>query len=538
MSVNSPVVNDKGPIIQPSAPPFNEPSFERFIKGAANAVATTASTATTTTASLLQKTSSAIERTPLTVLNFDPNTIAKIGEGGGTILPLATLIFALVFAAIVVAEMVIATSSTKSTNWADVRCEPQNLILAPFYGYNATENFNYCMKNSFNDQMKGYFGPMFGIFSATSSVLGGLIGGLQSVKVGFATLLGGVQNIIQEFVERLKMFFIRVQITSQRMKMLMYRIWGVVTAAMYIGSSMFTSATNFSGTIIFKFLDTFCFDPTTLLNVEGKGQIQISAVQIGDILLGQDGHKTRVVGTFRFHADGQEMVDMKGLHQDILVSTNHYIQHNQNWIRSGDHPNAIPTTAWSGGTQRPLICLNTEDNTIPIAGYTFRDYDETKEGDEACLEWISRALNGGRSAEGGLGKRYLKQMSAVHPDTEIRLLVGSRPAGEIQLGDILSTGSRICGVFRTEISESCTLPTGERVASGTLIFDPQTHLWRRAGDMYDVEAHEPILMVHCFALSGSTLQTVSDVFIRDYMEVCSPDTEKAYSNVLESSLYP
>ena len=129
-------------------------------------------------------------------------------------------------------------------------------------------------------------------------------------------------------------------------------------------------------------------------------------------------------------------------------------------------------------------------------------------------------------------------MSAVHPDTEIRLLVGSRPAGEIQLGDILSTGSRICGVFRTEISESCTLPTGERVASGTLIFDPQTHLWRRAGDMYDVEAHEPILMVHCFALSGSTLQTVSDVFIRDYMEVCSPDTEKAYSNVLESSLYP
>lgn len=129
-------------------------------------------------------------------------------------------------------------------------------------------------------------------------------------------------------------------------------------------------------------------------------------------------------------------------------------------------------------------------------------------------------------------------MSAMAPDTEIRLLIGSRRAEDIQLGDVLSTGSRICGLFKTEVSESCILPTGERMASGTLIFDPATHLWRRAGDMYTVETHEPILMVHCFALSGSTIQTVSDVFIRDYMEVCSPDTEEAYSNVLESSLYP
>ncbi len=529
MSVSSPVVNNPGP------PAY---TLEGIVTTAANAVATTATKAADVTASALQTTSSAIERTPLTVFNYDLAAIEKIGQGGGAILPLATLIVALVFAAIIVAEMVLATSSTKSTNWADVRCEPQNMILAPFYGYNATENFNYCMKNSFNTQMKGYFGPMFGIFSVVSSVLGGLIGGLQSVKVGFATLLGGVQNIIQEFVERLKMFFIRVQITSQRMKMLMYRIWGVVTAAMYIGASMFTSATNFSGTIIFKFLDTFCFDPSTAINVQDRGSIQIQDVRIGDVLVGKDGHKTRVIGTFRFNADGQEMVKLPSLYQDVLVSTNHYVKYGHTWIRSGEHPHAVPTAAWAGGTSRPLICLNTEDNTIPIGGYTFRDYDETTDGDEACLEWISRSLNGGRSAEGGLGQRYLKQMSAMAPDTEIRLLTGSRRAEDIQLGDVLSTGSRICGLFKTEVSESCILPTGERMASGTLIFDPATHLWRRAGDMYTVETHEPILMVHCFALSGSTIQTVSDVFIRDYMEVCSPDTEEAYSNVLESSLYP
>jgi hypothetical protein len=519
--------------------PVAEPLLETVVKTAANAAATATTQAIDGTTRLIKQTDAVIKQTPLTVFNYGLDAIEKVGQGGGAILPIATLLFALIFAAIVVAEMVISSGTSSNTNWSDVRCEPQNLILAPLYGYNATENFNYCMKGMFGDQMKGYFGPMFGIFSVVASVLGGLIGGLQSVKVGFATLLGGVQTIIKEFVERLKMFFIRVQITSQRMKMLMNRIWGVVTAAMYVGTSMFTTATNFSGTIIFKFLDTFCFDPTTILNVERKGPTQIQDIQIGDILLGK-GSKTRVVGLFRFHADGQEMVLLpRGDGQPpVLVSTNHYVLSDGKWIMAADHPKAVRTAAWSGGTQRPLICLNTEDNTIPIAGYTFRDYDETTVADKECLNWISKSLNGGRISEGGLGTRYLRQMSALGPETEIRLVVGSRRADEIQLGDILSTGGRICGILRTEVSESCWLPTGERVASGTLIFDPETHLWRRAGEMYTVEAHDPILMVQCFALSGSTLQTSSDVFIRDYMEVCSPDTEEAYSNALESSLYP
>lgn len=42
---------------------------------------------------------------------------------------------------------------------------------------------------------------------------------------------------------------------------------------------------NFSETIIFKFMDTFCFAPETLIDVDGKGRIPISEVKLGDVIL-------------------------------------------------------------------------------------------------------------------------------------------------------------------------------------------------------------------------------------------------------------
>jgi hypothetical protein len=416
-----------------------------------------------------------------------------------------------------------------SENWPKYRCSPTIMPFASLYGHDAAENFQFCIKNILQgkaDELLGPFGSVIATFLGTLSTL---IQSANSMRLQMATLVGGLSSITQEFQNRIVQLMFRVQLTAGRIKFLMYRLFATFYSVIYMGMSGITAVSNLGDSFLFKFLDTFCFDGNTLVDLEEKGLTPISKVQIGDRFSKTGG---KVTAVFRFACDGQPMVTIN----DILVSTNHYVQGSDGkWIQSKDHPLAIPTSPWVGGVENPLWCVNTSDHKIPIDDYIFLDYDETEEGDQETMDFTENRVNSfvKRSKRSKSTKVEIEEYSpTVSSTASLKMKEGHfKKVTDIQLGDELANG-RVAGIIQKEITRYCNLDT-ESVGEATLIWCPQKQEWRRAAEDYAVHTlQEPTPFYSFVVVSTAILELQSGHKIRDYVEVHSPDSEAAYTKAI------
>ena len=407
------------------------------------------------------------------------------------------------------------------SNWPEYRCRPDVMIMAGLYGHDAGENIEFCLNNGFQERAKTAMGPFYSFLMQFVKILVTLLASINSIRMIFATIVGSVTQIFSEFSTRIKAFMYRIQATAMRVKWLMGRVFASMYGVLYMGMSGMKAVTNFSNTFLFKFLDTFCFDPDTLIHT-ARGVIPIREVVIGDVLV-EDGSK--VTATFSFYSDGQDMVTLPSSSgAPILVSTNHYMLHEGSWIHTADHPNASPAEPWSGGIDRPLICLNTDTHQFKLGGYIFRDYDETEEGDYDTMYSVLEQLNGKPS------DINVKEYSCcVHEATRLKTASGVKQAKDIVLGEALSHG-QVVGVIKKEVSESCFIQ-GTSFAPGTAVWCEASNSWKRAGDLALLQSTPDTF--YSFVVSPSAcLETEAGLVFRDYVEIHSPDTEQAYSNAL------
>ena len=403
-------------------------------------------------------------------------------------------------------------------NWPKYRCTPSVMPFAALYGHNTAENFTFCLTNLMGTEMGGALGPVIQILGTIVATLVTLVEVANSIRLQSATMMGGINTLFQNFADRFKQLTSAIQMSAYRMKLLMGRLYGTFFALIYMSIAGMTAMQNFSQTILFNFLDTFCFDPDTPIEVEGKGFISIKEIAIGDVLRRT---QSKVTATFAFAADGQPMVELPG---GIVVSTNHYVYHLGHWIHAGDHPLAVKQGPWTGGLERPLICLNTSDHRIPIGSFTFLDYDETEEADGTTMDWVDSKLNGKPSTT----KRSYLYTTCAHPSTHLVLHDGThKRLDAVRLGDKLSTGE-VVGVIQKQTDTFCTLPTGEQVSPGSSVW--MDTKWIRAGDTIPSEHSEtPLLYRSLVVLGPASMETACGTFLRDYVEVHSPDAEQFYA---------
>ncbi len=409
-------------------------------------------------------------------------------------------------------------------DWANQRCSPLIMPFASFFDVDTKDNFEFCMGKIFNTHSQGYLGSIGGMFSSFTELLQSIFDSISSLRNVIASLGGGINVIFQEFTERISTFFFQLRISAIRIKMLMGRLYAILFSVMYMGMSGISGMSSFTNTFLFSFLDTFCFPGETEVMVEEKGTVRrvpIKDVKIGDVLVPG---RTRVTATFRFYSRGQAMVRLG----PVLVSTNHYVKHNGKLIMAGEHPNAIPHGPWDSDDH--LYCLNTSDHTIPIDYLTFMDYDETPEGDEATLQWIEEKINAKKST--AAHHSYADACFAIDETAKIRTKKGLVQAKEIKIGDQLSTGSEVVGLIRREVSEVCTLANGIRMTPATLYWDKNE--WKRLGQVHVYEKVN-CQMVSFVVTPNSQIELENGMRVRDYMEVCSPDSEQHYSALLEST---
>jgi hypothetical protein len=407
-------------------------------------------------------------------------------------------------------------------NWASMRCSPTVMPFAGIFGYNTKENFEFCMGKIFNTHSMPYFGSIGTMFSHSTVLLSEVFNSMDSMRNTIASLGGGINVIFQEFTERITNFFFRLRISAIHIKTLIGRMYAILFSVMYMGLSGITGMTSFTNTFLFSFLNTFCFPSDTLIHTINKGKIQIKDICIGDILYNTG---SKVTATFKFFARGQPMVKLGS----IIVSTNHYVSYLGKNIKAGDHPDAISIGNWE--SDEPLYCLNTSDNKIPIDEFIFLDYDETSEGDYDTMNYIESRIN---STNNKLDYRFKEYSPAIDENENIMTENGIKHAKDVQIGDKLNTGSKVVGLVRKVVNEVCKLDDDTIITPSTLYWNVELNKWERIGNKVNI-IDEYREMVSFIVVPNSQIELKNGLRIRDYMELCSPDSEIHYTKCLETT---
>lgn len=408
-------------------------------------------------------------------------------------------------------------------NWAEQRCSPMIMPFAGLFGYNTKENFEFCMGKIFTTHSTPYISSIGSLFSQSNDLFGSMFDSMNSMRNTIATLGGGINVVFQEFTDRISAFFFRLRVSAIQIKTLIGRMYAILFSVMYMGLSGITGMATFTNTFLFSFLNTFCFPGDTELLVQGKGRVPIKEVKMGDVLL--PGEST-VTATFQFYSKGQPMVRLGS----TIVSTNHYVQHEGKWIMAGEHPHAIQLGGWN--SEEPLYCLNTSNHHIPVEYLTFLDYDETTQADELTMNFIESRINSKPCQQ---SYRFTEYCPAVQEETGIKTTHGIKRAKDIQMGDKLVTGSEVVGVIRRQVNEVCELANGMVLTPSTLFWEEETSAWRRIGTTHLVQYGMKEL-VSFVVVPNSQIELESGLRIRDYMEMCSPDSEMYYSKQLTQNV--
>lgn len=431
---------------------------------------------------------------------------------------LGILLMTLIFIGALVGFSKMADMEEVKNNWDKYRCRPDVMLMADYYGHNSSDNMEFCLKSGFDFRSAGAVLPFYSYLKSFVDVLMNMLSSLNSIRLTFATIVGSVTNVFSEFSSRIKSLFYNIQVTSIRMKMLMGRIFATLYSIIFMGMAGIKATTNFGNTFLFKFLDTFCFDPDTIVLMK-KGPVKIKDVAIGDVFISGE----RVTATFAFKADGQTMVDLGG----ITVSTNHYVRYNDKWIKASSHPDAQPVADWSGGAERPLICLNTDKHSFPVGSYVFSDYDETAEGDVEAMEMAMAMLNGSSKNANANAKSQNSEM-ACGKETFINTISVPAQASQITLGTPLTQGE-VIGVIQKECHAVC-IYRGEKFAPGTSVWSETNNCWARAGDLSTIVLLDKPEILYSFVVSPSAcITTAAGTVFRDYVEVHTPDLELPYA---------
>jgi hypothetical protein len=405
-------------------------------------------------------------------------------------------------------------------NWPNERCNPMIMPFASLFGYNTKENFNFCMGNVFNKYAGPFMGSTSGIFSHFTGLLTMIFDSISSLRNTIASLGGGINVIFQEFTERISFFFFKIRVSAIHIKSLIERMYAILFSVMYMGMSGITGMTSFTNTFLFSFLDTFCFPADTKLNIKNKGLIPIKDIKIGDII---DSNSSKVTATFRFYSRGQPMVKLGS----IIVSTNHYVMYLGHPIKAGDHPEAIKINNWD--SDEPLYCLNTSDNRIKIDDFEFLDYDETSDGDKSTMNYIQGRIN---SESISTDYTFTEYSPAISEDSKIKTENGIKLAGDVKIGDKLSTGSEVIGLIRKQVNEVCELNNGTIVTPSTMFWRSEENKWKRFGEVIKFKVKK-MELVSFIVVPNSQIELENGIRIRDYMELCSPDSEMYYAQHLK-----
>jgi len=371
----------------------------------------------------------------------------------------------------------ISSAAQTSNDWSEVRCQPQNMVLAGLYGHDANENFQFCLQQIIQDSTKGSTAPFAQGMGGFTSVLQNLMNSANSFRTTLATMVGGIIKIIGEFKARMTALMGRVKLTASRMKAMMYRVYGTMFAVMYMGMSAQTGIANFGDTFIFKFIDTFCFAPDTRVVMEDGSEQIISNLKLGDTLKGKS-----IVEAIIECPGSADIYEIYG----IRVSGRHRVWslHQNKFISVKEHPDAKKSYS-----EPKLWTLITSNREIPVKGLDkvvrFADWEELPDTDEAAQGWdaiVQQILNKEICSSSVKAVKPVKSAPCIEKSILVyKHQAGLTPIGLVEVGDwIHDSGLWVKIIGRCEREVSTAIGNlGNRITDGIWIEDMKPGMKRR-----------------------------------------------------------
>jgi hypothetical protein len=324
-------------------------------------------------------------------------------------------------------------------NWVKYRCNPVYMPMAGMVGSDISSNFLNCTLQSVNTYAGFVMDPIYQNFGILTSVVTDIMDSMNDMREAVTGASSGFLGIIQSTFGKLQntmqntvQLFGRVRTIMNRMMAVFAVMMNIVTTGVKTGESVRDGPVG-------QAAEFFCFDPSTLIYTS-EGVIPIHAVLPGMRLA--DGQMVRSV--LEFDSLGTKMYTIGS----IRVSGNHKVMLEGKWIRVENHP-----LAQEAPSCERVFCLNTENHTIHIGGFHFKDYEETS--NPVILSEFFRRVHAHYGGHISVEKienpekyRYTGIVPTAHVIMDDNSLVLAR---DIKIGDVLKYGGEVDGVAHHRI---------------------------------------------------------------------------------------
>jgi hypothetical protein len=305
---------------------------------------------------------------------------------------------------------------------------------------------------------------------------------------------------------------------------LMGKVYGTMYAVIWMGTSALTAVDNLANNDLVKFMMEFCFHPDTRIQRADGSFVEISKIQIGDILAPiPNNPKPTVTSVFRFDGTKTPLVTIG----DVRVSNSHYVEHIQQMIHAEDHPDAVSIPPTS-----TLICLNVSGHRFGIGEQhlVVADYDEHESDhvQEATQTVANQALNGKHTKQVYVSDYNL----GIDKEYEVKMSDGSwTPISNVEIGSSVWNSGKVLGKVAEQGSVQRSLDKGISMAPAQLCYNLKTEQWERIETMLGKTEFFDTILYSLITERCSTLcvrLAGKEHFIRDYREVPLPEMEDAY----------
>lgn len=434
---------------------------------------------------------------------------------------------------------VIATGNVNSVvdNWSRYRCNPFIMPFAELFGYDSTENFQYCVRSMMQNQSGELFTPMYSVLGQYSSSLGMIVNTVNSFRKMLGNFKLSTDYFVNGVMAKIQALLFQIRMTFMRMQTLMGRVYGTMYSIIWMGTSAITAGTSLADNDLVNFMFEFCFAPNTLVYLESGELKEIRELRVGDMIEG----KITVTSTFRFAGHKTPMVKIGN---DIL-SSEHRVFWENRWIPAHQHPLALPTASLP-----ELVCLNVEGHKFfTAAGLHVADYDESSDPRvSADSQQIAEVhLNGGYT-----GIPSVDYSLGLDPEAEIWMQDQTwKSLKSLQLGEVVYGGATVLGLVEEECRDIRNYG-GVLVSAAQLVY--VDNLWVRSEKVVaavpvvnrrrnsGMSPSTPYVFVPCVLNNVVTDKGVplflrnpankAPIVTRDYREAPIPDMETPYLQAL------
>lgn len=462
--------------------------------------------------------------------NNDPAVLGSFVRPPSS-LTLVLITFGLFLIAFVIAQ--IANYREIRANWSHYRCDPSIAPFSEFYGYNLSENLNFCIAEGVREHSAGVINPIYQGIDKITGVVDGVYSQVESIAGGVEKLLSGLRDFVVNFINSMRLIGTRVRMAFIHMKDIFGRVYGLFIAFAYAAVSAITFGENLICNPLVVFLGTItgvdicCFAPETRIVMADGSTRPITQVRIGDCLAGD----SVVESTYMFSGDDTNMCRLSGIH----VSANHYVLVDGRMIHVGEHPDAVEAECLPR-----LWCLGTSNHRIPVASgsvLVFADYEESS--DPAVIAETQRIaemeLNRSLPKESRAGPTVPDYGLGLDPSFHVNLANGSWvPITQVRIDDELIGGGIVKGVIQELCETQVKTPGGHWISAAQLVL--YEGKWQRAANIWPTYVHErETIMYHVMVTANVsiTVKAEDEVFVvRDYAELTSLAVQGPYDMAL------